>query len=150
MIERLCVNWKWFVNVYLVNEKVVRVEFADKPVKEIVKSNTAKMLKKDLERYFGSERVEFNYEVCLNFSDFVISVLEEVRKIPYGEVVTYGEIAKKLKTSPRAVGRALKLNPTPIIIPCHRVIAKNGLGGFSSGLDVKRELLKLEGVKFDV
>jgi methylated-DNA-[protein]-cysteine S-methyltransferase len=150
MIERLCVNWKWIVNVYLVNEKVVRVEFADKPVKEIVKSDTAKMLKKDLEDYFSGEKVEFNYEVCLNVSDFVVNVLEEVRKIPYGKVVTYGEIAKKLKTSPRAVGRALKLNPTPIIIPCHRVIAKNGLGGFSSGLDVKRELLKLEGVKFDV
>lgn len=150
MIERLCVNWKLFVNVYLINEKVAKVEFADKPLKEIVKSDTAKMLKKDLRDYFSGEKVEFNYEVCLNVSDFVISVLEEVRKIPYGKVVTYGEIAKKLKTSPRAVGRALKLNPTPIIIPCHRVIAKNGLGGFSSGLDVKRELLKLEGVKFDV
>lgn len=63
--------------------------------------------------------------------------------------MTYGEIAKKVGTSPRVVGFALHKNPTPITIPCHRVVGKNGyLRGYAAGLKKKKELLKKEGVKF--
>jgi len=65
--------------------------------------------------------------------------------IPFGEVRTYGDIAKKLSSGPRAVGQALGANPLPILIPCHRVVAANGLGGFGGGLSWKKRLLKLEG-----
>jgi len=65
-------------------------------------------------------------------------------KIPYGEIRTYKEIAEKLETSPRAVGRALAKNPIAVLIPCHRVVGKNSLGGYSWGIELKRALLKLE------
>ncbi len=149
MIESLSVKWKLFVNVFLKDEKVYKVMFSKEPVEENYKSKTAKMLKNDLTNYFRGYEVDFRcYDVYLEVTPFVRSVLDVVRDIPYGETTTYGEIARALNTSPRAVGVALKLNPTPIVIPCHRVIAKNGLGGFSSGLNIKIELLKLERIRF--
>jgi len=149
MLEVVSVRWVKFVNVVLKDERVVRVTFSDHPFYENVQSDTAKSLKLDLERYFGGEKVDFNsYSVNLSeLSDFVRVVLEEIRAIPYGSVITYKELAERLNTSPRAIGQALKRNPTPVIIPCHRVVAKNGLGGFSAGIEIKRELLKLEGLK---
>ncbi len=149
MLEVVSVRWIKFVNVVLKDERVVRVTFSDNPLYENVQSDTAKSLKLDLERYFGGEKVDFNsYGVNLSeLSDFVRVVLEEIRAIPYGSVITYKELAERLNTSPRAIGQALKRNPTPVIIPCHRVVAKNDLGGFSAGIDIKRELLKLEGLK---
>lgn len=64
--------------------------------------------------------------------------------IAFGEVVTYGELARQLGTAPRALGQALKANPMPLIVPCHRVVAADGLGGFSCGLEWKRALLAFE------
>jgi len=66
--------------------------------------------------------------------------------IPAGEVRTYGELAKVIGTAPRAMGQALGANPLPVLIPCHRVVAANGLGGFACGLAWKKALLRLEGV----
>lgn len=75
------------------------------------------------------------------------NVLNLCKKIPAGKVSTYGIIAKKLKTSPRPVGQALKKNKTPVIIPCHRVVRSDGsLGGYSSGVNKKIKLLKKEGI----
>ena len=149
MIESLSVDWKVFVNVYIKDGKIIKVEFSGNPVKEVILSETAENLKKDLERYFSGRKVNFsNYDVHLSVSPFVRSVLDVVRTIPYGKIVTYGQIAKILNTSPRAVGVALKLNPVPILIPCHRVLSKNGFGGYSAGVWIKKELLKLEGATF--
>jgi len=79
---------------------------------------------------------------------FQEKVLILTKKIPRGRVVTYGEIARILKTSPRAVGGALHRNSRPIKIPCHRVIKSDGsLGGYSGGVKKKIILLKREGVK---
>jgi len=64
--------------------------------------------------------------------------------IPFGETISYGELAKRLGSAPRAVGQSLGANPLPIIIPCHRVLAKEGIGGFACGLDWKRKLLAFE------
>jgi len=64
---------------------------------------------------------------------------------PAGEVRTYAELANTLNTSPRGLGQALKANPLPILIPCHRIIARNGLGGFAGGTTWKQGLLKFEG-----
>jgi len=145
MIESFSIRWKVYVNVYIRNERVFKVCFSNGPVNEFIQSKVSKILKKDMEKYFEGKKVDFvRYDVILNKSNFVKSVLNYVRKIPYGNVVTYGFIAKILNTSPRAVGRALSLNPVPIVIPCHRVVSSNGLGGFSQGVWIKRELLKLE------
>ncbi len=110
---------------------------------------------RQLLRYFSGEKVEVRIPYRLEVSKFTKRVLEEVSKIPYGEVRTYSEIARTLKTSPRAVGQALKRNPLPIIIPCHRVVGKNCTGGYTvthdlsqkiDGRSLKKKLLRLEGV----
>lgn len=105
-----------------------------------------------LVRYFEGERVVLSAPLEFSpVSEFRRRVWELTAQIPYGEVTTYGELAK-LVGSPgaaRAVGGALADNPVPLVVPCHRVVAANGgLGGFSAegGLQLKRRLLALEGV----
>lgn len=86
------------------------------------------------------------------FYNFQKRVLLLERKIPCGWVSTYGRLSQKLGVpgASRAVGQALARNPFPIIIPCHRTIKSDGsLGGYSGGIKLKRQLLELEGVKFD-
>ncbi len=86
----------------------------------------------------------------LDGTPFQLKVWHETMKIPYGTTATYGQIAKAIGCrSPRAVGQALNKNPLPIIVPCHRVIGKNGkLTGFSSGIHIKELLLLAEKAKF--
>lgn len=104
-----------------------------------------------LEEYFRGERQEF--QLTLDWSeatDFYREVWAELEKIPYGRTTSYLSIAEKLgdKKAIRAVGQANKRNPIAIIVPCHRVIAKNGdLQGYFYGLDFKRRLLALENPK---
>lgn len=99
-----------------------------------------------LNAYFEGKLSDFNYPVNINnISNFERTVLDLTCKIPYGHTVTYKWIASKLNTSPRAVGQALKRNPLPIIIPCHRVIKTDGtLGGYSLGIEVKQWLMEHE------
>lgn len=102
----------------------------------------------DLIRYLGGEVVDFSgYEVDLSgLTDFERNVIYETRKIEYGKVVTYSELAARIGTpnAARAVGNALSKNPLPIVIPCHRVVSKGGIGGYAFGVEAKRGLLKLE------
>jgi methylated-DNA-[protein]-cysteine S-methyltransferase len=67
-----------------------------------------------------------------------------VQAIPYGSTMTYGEIARIAGTGPRVVGQAMARNPTPLVIPCHRVVAADGIGGFSPDITIKQELLAME------
>jgi methylated-DNA-[protein]-cysteine S-methyltransferase len=71
-------------------------------------------------------------------------IYDEVRKVPYGETATYGEIALRACTSPRAVGLAMKRNPVPLVMPCHRVVSRSGPGGFTPDPEIKILLLSLE------
>ncbi len=100
----------------------------------------------ELEQYFKGERTDFSCDFDISeFSSFSKNVLYETSKIMYGKTITYSELAEKTGClSARAVGRALANNPVPIVIPCHRVIAKNGIGGYSAGIDIKIRLLELE------
>ncbi|MEN6615830.1 MAG: methylated-DNA--[protein]-cysteine S-methyltransferase [Syntrophorhabdus sp.] len=104
-----------------------------------------------LHRYLKGQRVDFDVEVDLSdLPEFTQRVLEELRRIPYGETISYQEHAQRTgcPKGSRAVGQALKKNPIPIIIPCHRVIRRDGsIGGFSLGEKIKKRLLFLEGVK---
>ncbi|MGB9710488.1 MAG: methylated-DNA--[protein]-cysteine S-methyltransferase [Thermodesulfovibrio sp.] len=99
-----------------------------------------------LNAYFVGKLSEFNYPVNIqNVSEFDRAVLDLTLKIPYAHTVTYNWIANKLNTSPRAVGQALKRNPLPIVIPCHRVIKSDGTtGGYSLGIEAKQWLIKHE------
>ncbi len=99
--------------------------------------------------YFQGERADFS-KIPISFiigTEKEKMVWSELSKIPYGATVTYSYIAEKIgiPNAPRFVGKAVGKNPIPIIIPCHRVIRKNGsLGGFSAGLHIKKYLLELE------
>lgn len=87
-------------------------------------------------------------DVVIPEKGFSARVWRQIARIPYGEVRSYGRIARALRKphASRAVGQACGRNPVPLVIPCHRVVASNGtLGGFSAGLDVKEKLLALEG-----
>lgn len=108
-------------------------------------------LRLDLLSYFQGEKTEFDYDLDLRTTSFRKRVYGEICKIPYGRVCTYKDIACLIDNpkGQRAVGQAVGSNPLPIIVPCHRVIAKNSLGGFSLGLDLKRKLLKIEGSSSD-
>ena len=72
------------------------------------------------------------------------AIYRSVRQVGYGKTATYGEIAARVGTSARAVGQAMARNPTPLVVPCHRIVAKNGLGGFTPPLQIKRDLLAME------
>ena len=111
--------------------------------------------KRQLEAYFAGKLREFDLPLQLEGTPFQLKVWEQLRQIPYGQVISYGELARKvgLPGASRAVGGANRHNPIAIIVPCHRVIAADGtLGGYSGNCDgsadVKRALLKLEGHNF--
>jgi methylated-DNA-[protein]-cysteine S-methyltransferase len=103
--------------------------------------------KKQLLEYFAGRRKSFDLPLAPEGSPTELSVWQLMAAIPYGETRSYGELAKALGLSPRAVGRACGSNKLPILIPCHRVVASNGrLGGYSGGegAETKRRLLQLE------
>ncbi|MBU8909965.1 MAG: methylated-DNA--[protein]-cysteine S-methyltransferase [Desulfobacterales bacterium] len=100
-----------------------------------------------LEAYFKGELTSFDLDLNISGTDFQKKVWQELVKIPYGETISYGELAKRIKNpnASRAVGMANSKNPVPIIVPCHRVIGQNGsLTGFGGGLEVKKKLLEFE------
>jgi methylated-DNA-[protein]-cysteine S-methyltransferase len=106
--------------------------------------------RRELDEYFAAGRTGFELPVDRRLIHGIASdVLKHTSKIPYGEVSTYGAIAKEIghPSAARAVGRALGANPIPIVIPCHRVIGASGaLTGYAGGIDRKVRLLELEGV----
>lgn len=101
----------------------------------------------ELDEYFNRKRKSFDIKLNLKGTEFQKNVWYELMKIPYGETRSYCDIAKNIKKplAYRAVGLANNKNPLPIIIPCHRVIGKNGcLTGYRDGLHLKQFLLNLE------
>jgi methylated-DNA-[protein]-cysteine S-methyltransferase len=108
------------------------------PFKEVIRQ---------LDAYFEGKLQDFDLPLVLDGTDFQLLVWRSLQKIPYGETVSYGQLAKRIGSpdAARAVGLANGSNPIPIIIPCHRVIGSNGdLTGFGGGLPVKKKLLALE------
>jgi methylated-DNA-[protein]-cysteine S-methyltransferase len=100
-----------------------------------------------VEQYLDGEREDFDLPLAATGTEFQKRVWSELRKIPYGETRSYGDIARKVnnRRAVRAVGAANGRNPIAIIVPCHRVIGADGsLTGFGGGLDIKTRLLALE------
>ncbi len=111
------------------------------------RSNILQEARAQLDAYFAGRLQVFDLPLAPAGTAFQKSVWREMSKIPYGETLHYGDLARRLDTAARAVGGACGRNPIPVIIPCHRVVAGNGLGGYSGKghLETKRYLLKHEG-----
>lgn len=111
-------------------------------------------LERELNLYFQGRLVNFSIPVSLEgLPTFTKQVLEVTKRVNWGEVCTYGQIAKILNKpgASRAVGQSLGKNPCPLLVPCHRVIGRNNsLGGFSGMIELKKWFLNLEGVNLKV
>lgn len=111
----------------------------------------AQALMRQLQKYFQGNQASFDVNFDLSeCSPFQKLIYRELIKVPFGNTRSYKELAEAvgLRGGARAVGTALKNNPIPIIIPCHRIIKSDGsLGGFNSGVEWKKRLLRLEGIK---
>jgi methylated-DNA-[protein]-cysteine S-methyltransferase len=105
--------------------------------------------RRQLDEYFEGKRKRFDLDVDLRLArDFGRTVLEELGRVPFGEVTTYGALAARAgkPRAARAVGTIMNRNPVPIVLPCHRVVGANGsLVGYAGGLERKQHLLRLEG-----
>lgn len=127
------------------DEAIVAIRWAETPA-----GNGSTLLAeaaRQLDAYFAGKLRDFDLPLRPAGSPFEQSVWQAMQAIPYGETRCYGDLAGAVGSAPRAVGRACGSNPIPIVVPCHRVLAKAGLGGYSGagGLATKTRLLALEG-----
>ena len=102
---------------------------------------------RQFKEYFAGKRKQFDLPLAPDGTEFQQAVWQELVRIEYGKTISYSELARRIKRprAVRAVGAANGANPIPVVIPCHRVIGKNGtLTGFGGGLPVKQQLLELE------
>ena len=130
-----------------INNKISKIQFH----KEKRKGNTTKnlkILKNDFISYFRYKKKQIKAPIKVSGNTIQKKIWNELKKIKKGKTRTYGEIAKKLRISPRYVGRVCGENKHVIVIPCHRVIKSDGsMGGFSAkgGIRLKKKLLRFEG-----
>lgn len=135
------------LKISIENNFIISINIVNEYRENIYKNTYFNEIERQLDEYFLGRRKEFNLNILMKGSEFQKQVWLELQKIPYGSTKSYKDIAEKIgkSKSQRAVGQACNKNNILIIIPCHRVISKNGdLNGFSHGLDIKEKLLSLE------
>jgi methylated-DNA-[protein]-cysteine S-methyltransferase len=104
-----------------------------------------KQIQQDINLYLRGRLKNFNYTIKYEkISDPLRILMKALVRIPYGETKTYGEIGKMINLHPRKVGILCAKNPLPIVVPCHRVVGKHDIGGYSYGKELKIKLLELE------
>lgn len=140
------------LHVVLEDQRIVNLDYGvTNAITNRKLSSAAAKVKKQLEQYWSKPHAGFDLELDLHGTEFQRRVWRALQRIPAGQTCTYGQLAQGLRSSARAVGNACRQNPVPIIVPCHRVVASNGIGGFSGKtngkpIDTKRWLLAHEGV----
>lgn len=138
------------VGLLLIEErhgKIVRITNEDYRVHKEEVNEVLIDAVKQLEEYFNGKRFEFDLDMEVNGTPYMLKVWEELQKIPYGETITYQELARRVGNikGARSAGGACGKNNIMIVIPCHRVIGKNGkLTGYAGGINIKAQLLELE------
>ncbi len=132
---------------------LVKLDFSSQRKLLAAQSEAAKLACQQIEDFCSKKLpcLEFQVEMKLEGTAFQKQVWQALRKIPAGQVLTYGDLAQQLKTSARAVGNACRANPVPLFVPCHRIVSKSGLGGYVGRRDgvpmkIKAWLLSHEGV----
>lgn len=109
------------------------------------KSPISDLAFEEVSKFLDGKLKKFSFEIDPQGTDFQKKVWKEIEKIPYGKTISYKEIGEKINSNAyQAIGTACGKNPILFRIPCHRVLGKNNLGGFFYGLDLKKELLKME------
>ena len=105
-------------------------------------------LRRSVERRIAGKDLDENLPLDLHGTPFQLAVWKEMLRIPAGETLSYGDVARNIGRPKafRAVAQACGANPVPVVVPCHRVVASNGLGGYTGGIEKKIALLKNEGV----
>lgn len=139
------------IKIELDNDFIYFLSVVDESISISPPNNLAKKIESEVLKYLSGDLKTFSIKTFYDKSPYVNKVVSEIAMIPYGEVLSYKDISDKLNSHPRAVGMACGKNPIPLIIPCHRVIGMSGkLTGFSmkGGVDVKKRLLKMEGIDF--
>ncbi|MFB3116466.1 MAG: methylated-DNA--[protein]-cysteine S-methyltransferase [Gammaproteobacteria bacterium] len=145
------------LGVCIDSESITRIVWLEEKASELLKisegnvSNDClkKMVIEALDNYFNSGLFESEISLRPQGTPFQLKVWQALKTIPFGSVRTYGDVAKELHSSSRAVGQACRRNNIPLFIPCHRVVAAKGLGGFMGGyrhVERKRWLLQHEGI----
>ncbi|MCU7932981.1 MAG: methylated-DNA--[protein]-cysteine S-methyltransferase [Candidatus Thiodiazotropha sp. (ex Codakia rugifera)] len=139
------------VGISLSEDRLKRLVYLSSPQKEFKHQVPGLARVMDaINAYLQDPGSTFNLELSLSGTPFQRRVWKALQKIPSGKTMTYSELAKKIDSGARAVGNACRANPCPLIIPCHRVVGVNGLGGFAGErggekLEIKRWLLRHEG-----
>jgi len=128
----------WYVQVTWSGTNIHRIRFATTGISGEVPE--------PIRKFCAGHPVDLTLldSVALHEDTVYARIYRAVQKAPYGSTVTYGEIARDVGTSPRVVGQAMARNPTPLVIPCHRVVASDGIGGFSPTVEIKEALLSME------
>ena len=130
--------------------KIISLDWGRAPQEWLSPTPLLNEAKAQLDEYFDGKRLQFDLPLAPAGTDFQHRVWKEMQAIPAGSTKSYGEIAKILKSSARAVGNACGINPITIIIPCHRIMGAGGrIGGYSGdgGVETKLYLLRLENVE---
>lgn len=129
------------------NGFLTALQFGGEPIIKPQENSVLDAAQRQLEEYFRGTRRQFDLPIRMQGTPFQIAVWNALKEIPYGETISYGEIAARIgrPNAARAVGMANHRNPIAIIVPCHRVIGMNGtLTGYAGGLSVKQWLLEWE------
>ena len=131
------------IGIITENDHLCAIEYLDKTTRT-KKPNTPTAIEaeRQIKAYFDNPAFKFTIPCKPKGTDFQSRVWKALLKIDTGKTRTYGEVAKILKSSPRAVGNACRRNPISIIIPCHRVLAKTGIGGYSGDWETGRVSIK--------
>ncbi|MGL5541351.1 MAG: methylated-DNA--[protein]-cysteine S-methyltransferase [Erysipelotrichaceae bacterium] len=135
------------VEIIANEQAIVAVEFVEWAVEEVVENAVVKEGKRQLAQYFEGKRTTFELPLELEGTVFRMKVWAALQQVPYGAHVSYQDIATAIgqPTAARAIGQANHHNPIAIIVPCHRVVGKNGsLVGYAGGLERKAKLLQME------
>lgn len=141
------------LGIRTIGERVVDIEYLPRGAAPLAPLNTlAERACREIERYLDDPEHVFDLPFEYSGTAFQRKVWQAISAIPSGRTLTYKDVARALKTAPRPVGGACGANRLPIVIPCHRVLAADGIGGFMRGrgadaLSIKRWLLRHEGVR---
>jgi len=135
------------------NNQLIKLELNSEQQLKLPSSDFAKVVSQQIQSYFNDAKFQFNLPLKQKGTEHQLKVWQALSNIPSGDVLTYGQLAKKIGSSARAVGNACRNNPLPLVVPCHRVVAASDIGGFSGEkqgvfLGIKRDLLNHEGLSY--